>query len=330
MRMEDVAARAGVSRATVSRVLSQTVPVNDETREAVLAAVGELGYVTNTVAQQLARRNSTTIGLLLRDPRNPVYGSLAHELQRAAEEVGLHIVSVSPGEVDRRDDEAVGLTRLMGTRPAGLLVATGSIPLNDLRPFAAQVPTVILPRPVTEADFTAVSFDEIENARMIARAVADHGHRHVGVAVAPPQVSAVEHLRATTMADYLEERGIQVERLVRGKSFETTGHTAKLDEAARAGCTAIMFPNDVQAATYIAHLRATGRAPGTDISITGLDGIRPWAPALGLATVEVPIARVAAKAIELMLDGLSGKNQVTHHAYRGRLRLGPSLSKTGR
>src|SRR5699024_3709160 len=79
--MDDVAVRAGVSRATVSRVLAGRVRVNQTTRTRVLEAINALGYVPNLVAQALATKSSPLVGLLLRNPRKPVYGLLHAELQ---------------------------------------------------------------------------------------------------------------------------------------------------------------------------------------------------------------------------------------------------------
>jgi len=110
----------------------------------------------------------------------------------------------------------------------------------------------------------------------------------------------VENLRGTTMADTLRQRGVAVDLLVRAGPFHSEADFATIDAAILAGRSTIMFTNDMQAATVIAYLRKTGREPGRDVSITGLDGVTPWAPALGLATVEVPVARVARKAIQLM------------------------------
>ena len=137
----------------------------------------------------------------------------------------------------------------------------------------------------------------------------------------------MENLRGTTMADTLRRRGVAVDLLVRAGPFHSEADFATIDAAILTGRSTIMFTNDMQAATVIAYLRKTGREPGREVSNTGLDGVTPWAPALGPATVEVPVARVARKAIQLMAEGLAGNTQVSHHAYPGELRLGTSLAR---
>lgn len=336
--MADVAARAGVSRATVSRVLSGSDLVQDRTREEVLAVVRSLGYVPNAAAQGLAGRNPLLVGLLLRDPRNPVYGSIHYELQEAMEEAGLHLVTVSPGRVNS-NEESAGLTRLMSTRPSGLIVATGSLDLDELQPFARQVPIVVLPRPVDSPCLSSVSFDEEMNSRLIADAIIDHGHRRVCVSRPLASISSVEHLRATKIVERIQERGGQtqtIERTIANLDIVSP----QVDAAVAAGCTAVAFPNDVQAANYIAYLHATGRKPGKDVSVTGIDGVDPWRGAMGLASVVVPVREVAHLAVEIMRRGLFAaseeedegsvpgvKTEPTKLTIPGMLSLGPTLAR---
>jgi len=126
----------------------------------------------------------------------------------------------------------------------------------------------------------------------------------------------VENLRGTTMADTLRQRGVAVDLLVRAGPFHSEADFATIDAAILAGRTTIMFTNDMQAATVIAYLRKTGREPGRDVSITGLDGVTPWAPALGLATVEVPVARCthSVRARAWSIAGCSARKSLTASA----------------
>src|SRR5699024_10354026 len=94
--MAEVARAARVSRATVSRLLSGAVEVSPETRSRVRGAVDQLGYVPSIGAQQLAAGRSQSIGLLIRDSRNPVYALLQSQAQKWADEFGLHVVTAMP------------------------------------------------------------------------------------------------------------------------------------------------------------------------------------------------------------------------------------------
>ena len=145
VRMSDVAKNAGVSRATVSRVLSGSATVAEETQERVLAAVKELGYVPNMMAQNLAypeHNKDSLIGLLIRDPRRASYGLLFSELQRNADEQGIELLTVAPSHTQATSGAQQGLNRLLSVRVKGLLVATGVISSEDLWPFLGRVPIV--------------------------------------------------------------------------------------------------------------------------------------------------------------------------------------------
>ena len=126
----------------------------------------------------------------------------------------------------------------------------------------------------------------------------------------------MENLRGTTMADTLRQRGVAVDLLVRAGPFHSEADFATIDAAILAGRSTIMFTNDMQTATVIAYLRKTGREPGRDVSITGLDGVTPWAPALGLATVEVPVARCthSVRARAWSIAGCSARKSLTASA----------------
>lgn len=335
VQMADVAAHAGVSRATVSRTLSSPGLVSGATRDRVMAAVHELGYTPNVNAQVLASRAWTEVGLLLRAPRNPTYGELYQNLQAACAEAGISMVSVVPSIHDA--DEASVLRRVIGTRPDGLLIATGSLDLKLIRNYSQDLPIVVVPRPVEDPRIPSASFDEVGNAHLIAEAVVSHGHDKVAIATRPPQTSFVERLRTLTMARVLRERGADVQVLhydaaPGSESFEDFRPEADtrgdlLDDQLKPDRTVLMFANDVQAAIYVAHMLRKGLQPGVDLSVTGLDGSQPWASALGLATVAVPVKTAAYAAVDILKDLLEDPRcPVDKRVFTGTLQLGRTLS----
>ncbi|MGO2361652.1 MAG: LacI family DNA-binding transcriptional regulator, partial [Brachybacterium tyrofermentans] len=134
VRLEDVAAAAGVSRTSASRVMLGQGKVSDRTRRRVLAVADELGYVTNVAASELASGGSSTVGLLLRDASNPAYGLLFSELQKAGHAAGVTLLSMTIKHDDQGRQQVASLHRLMGMRVAGLIVATGGVTSDQLEP----------------------------------------------------------------------------------------------------------------------------------------------------------------------------------------------------
>lgn len=335
--MADVAQKAGVSRATVSRTLSNPSLVTEHTRETVLAAIAELGYVPNVNAQILAAKTSSEVGLLLRAPRNPTYGAFYQFLQTYCSKANIDLISAAPS-AQEDCGEVAALQRIVGTQPAGLLIATGSIDLEIVKAYSKKIPTVILPRPVSDPALNAVSFDEYHDARAIAQAVYDHGHRKVAVATRPPHTSSVEKLRTQTMTDWLRELGAEVQELLYdappdSDSFESYIPSSdlrgfELERQMLPDRTVLMFANDLQAAIHIAHMKRTGRAPGEDLSITGMDGMEPWDSALDLATVTSPVKETSQEAVRMLVLLLENPHRQTERRkIRGTLRLGSTLAR---
>lgn len=145
--MLDVAAAAGVSKATVSRVLQERGRFSAESRLKVLVAVRELGFVPNVMASELASKQSTAVGLLLRDASNPAYAALFVELARAARDVDVPLISMTVHHDRRGGFQVQALQRLIGMRVAGLIVATGDVTSDQLSPFRDRVPILRAGRP---------------------------------------------------------------------------------------------------------------------------------------------------------------------------------------
>lgn len=284
--MADVARAAQVSRATVSRVLSGAVEVSPETRSRVLAAVNGLGYVPSIGAQQLAAGKSRSIGLLIRDSRNPTYGLLQSQVQKWADEFGLHVVTAMPTFYRGAHQEMTALRRLIGMRVGGLLIASGVVRTEDLQQFLPMVPVVSVGRPEQDPGVYGVSYDERDNATQIAHAVHGHGHRRIAVLVPRSDRSLAENTRGEVAASVLEELGCEVTRIeLRLLGVGGEGN-AELLELIRAGAiTAVVFPADRRMLSFVDHARRVGIESPRDISVIGCDGVLEGLSYMELATM---------------------------------------------
>lgn len=295
VRLEDVAAAAGVSRTSASRVMLGQGKVSEETRRRVLAVADELGYVTNVAASELASGGSSTVGLLLRDASNPAYGLLFTQLQRAAAEAGITLVSMTILHDENGRRQVASLHHLMGMRVAGLIVATGGVTSEQLEPFRNRIPIIRAGRPETSGRIHAVSYDEEDAGRRLAEHLLGLGHRRVVVQLARPEDSYPEHVRGTATARALEEGGATVHRLVYRPGAD------RIDEAIALvredGATAITVPNDLRQLVLIRRLREAGLRTPEDVATTGCDGILPGVDLLGLTTVRIAVEEVADRTI---------------------------------
>lgn len=325
--MLDVAIAAGVSRATVSRVLQDRGRFSTESRVRVMQAVHELGFVRNVLATELASPSSRVIGLLLRDASNPAYAALFIELARAAHEHELPLISMTVHYDEGGDRQIAALRRMLGMRVAGLVVATGDVTSEQLEPFHASLPILRAGRPVTSSFINAISYDEVNNATLIAEHVVTLGHRTVVVIRPSETLSYPEHLRGATMIEVLTAAGCAVHMVAVTDTYDE-GATSAIDLAARVGATAIMATTDRRQMAVIRELRARGLSVPGDISVTGLDGLMPGLDLLGLTTVRLPVEALAQRVMSVMSQLIGGEGSgLVQEKLPGRLIHGTTAAQ---
>ncbi|WP_336644855.1 LacI family DNA-binding transcriptional regulator [Microbacterium sp. USHLN186] len=327
--INDVATAAGVSRATATRALKGEGRFAPETRDRIVETAERLGYVRNTAAAELAAGKTGTVGLMLRDASNPVYGLLFSRLQDEAHSRGLDLVTVTIGEDQRGARQVGALHRLLGMRVAGLIVATGGVSTAQLEPFADQVPILRAGRIEPEGRIHSVHYDEATHGHLLASHVLGLGHRRVVVLAASADASYPEHLRAAAMQATLSAADAQLTVLSVGAGPEE-GLAEALD-AVRAGATAVMCASDSRQLAFMRAARASGLDVPADVSVSGCDGILPGADLLGLTTVRIPVEEVAAAAVDTMQklltsDGSDAGIGTVHRGFAGPLIPGSTVA----
>jgi DNA-binding LacI/PurR family transcriptional regulator len=303
--IRDVAQEANVSDATVSRVLTGTAVVAEETRAAVLAAIDRMGYIRNSAARQLTGQLSDVIGLLIRDTRNPYYGRLNAELQYNSSLLGLHMLTVTRSNPERADSEVVGLQNLLEQRVRGILVATGVLPQERLRPIADVVPIVMIGRSAEVPGVHSVGFDNDAIGTMAADEVLARGHRRIAVTLPPPEVSASEHPRAAAMIRRVTDAGGSPVTIAVPTVGRIEEGLAEIIQLVRDGkITAVMFSSDERLLAFLTAAQATGLRVPEDVSATGVDGVLPGIDLLGLSTVRLPVEKLSERAVEILRSRL--------------------------
>ena len=324
----DVAARLGLSRATVSRALHGTGRVSLPTRRRVLEMADQMGYVPNVMASELAAGRTRTVGLLLRDSCNPAYGLLHARLQSAAHRLGVEILTVTATGDVGASRQIAGLRRLLGMRVSGLIVATGDVPSEQLLPFREAVPMIRAGRPESDPGIHAVTYDEAHHARLLVDHALEHGHRRVAVLVPAPQVSLPESVRASNMVRLLEAAGAEVAPVP--VDHNADGITTALALAADGAVTAVLCPTDLRALEVLRAARARGMSVPGDVSVTGCDGVLPGLDLIGLTNVRLPVeelaSRVVAHLVQLMQEVPA---RAVHESLRGELVVRGSVAAVG-
>jgi LacI family transcriptional regulator len=315
----DVARRAHVSVATVSRVLNDNYPVAAPTRERVEEAVRDLGYVANAHARALIKATSGTVGVLLHDVSDPYFAEIVRGIQEVANEAGRLLVLCSSLRDPSR--EIAYIEMLRGQRVDAVILTSGYVEDDEFvfalqeqaRGLRAQGSRLVLcgGYPIRAP---AVAPDNAGGAFRVTRELLQVGHVRIAHLAGPPRFSTTED-RLRGYQGALASFGLEPEPelIVTGDFTRQGGYDAclKLIDS-RAQFSAIFAANDIMAIGVLAALRERGLEVPRDISLVGFDDIpisRDLAPPL--TTVAVPMAEIGRRAMQLALCQPPPEDSVT-------------------
>jgi DNA-binding LacI/PurR family transcriptional regulator len=309
--MSDVAALAGVSHQTVSRVINGHPNVAPQTRERVEAAIAQLGYRPNIAARALVTGSTRTIGLVTVKINQYGPAQTMLGLEEAAREAGYSLsVSILDNATAGAMREAVDT--FVAQRVAAIVaLSTYDDAAEALGALDPPVPLVAVQVGGDEVR-PAVGVDQEAGARLATRHLLDLGHRTVhhvaGPADSKEARGRVEGWRAELLA-----AGAPVPELLRGDWTPSSGHAAGLQLAARlrAGeeVTAVFLANDQMALGLLAALHDEGIGVPGEVSVVGFDDL-PEAPYFTppLTTVRQDFAELGRRGVELVLARLHGED----------------------
>ena len=302
--LEDVAGMAGVSTATVSRVLNEPERVTAKTRSRVEAAVAHFDYTPHFGGRALASNRTNTVGAVIPTMENAIFARGLQALQEALAADGVTLVVATSNYDPEREAEQI--RALLGRGVDGLvLIGESRDPALHAMLERRGVPFVLVWSWRPDCPWPCVGFDNRAAARALAERVLDLGHRHIamiaGVTRGNDRATArVEGVRASLAA-----RGLQLDdsNLVETPyHLEAGAQAARRLLAATPRPTAIVCGNDVLAAGALTAIRGLGLKAPSDVSVTGFDDI-DLAHVLdpSLTTVHVPHRRMGQAAAKLLL-----------------------------
>ena len=175
--IKDVASVAGVSTATVSRVLSNGLHVRPQVRERVMAAVDQLGYRPNLIARSLRAQQSSTIGLIVSDIRNPFFTSISRAVEDNAYEQGFSLFLCNTDEDPEK--EAIYLKLMRDESVAGVIFSPTRQTAINFTWASIGFPIVVVDRSVTGSDIDIVLLDNIDAGYRLTTHLIDHGYRDI-------------------------------------------------------------------------------------------------------------------------------------------------------
>ena len=307
----DVAARAGVSYSTVSRVVNGYAFVNPSTRERVQVAMQELGYVAHVTARALASGKTQAIGLLAEEIDNPFFSVVIKGVDQAVSLADYDLLLCTTHS--RREKEAEYVARLSHGMVDGLLIVLPT----GLPEYVAQLRHEHYPFVLIDHDSEAPGCNVVNAAnRAGTREGIGHliglGHRRIGFITGRPDVGAT-HQRFAGYRDALAEAGITEDDalVVEGDFLEPRGYAAAGELLSLADPpTAIFASSDVAAFGVLGAARDAGLAVPRDLSVLGFDDIVE-ASYLGaaLSTVRQPLREMGRLAVQRLMSLLADPSQ---------------------
>lgn len=310
--MRDVAYKAGVSFQTAGKVLNGKGSVSPETRERILVAAEDLGYVPNTLARSLVTRSTCTIGIVASDLSDAELARFVIGAEREARRRG-HGVLI--GSIDPVGSDAERYLRMLVERRVdGILTAAPQLE-HDERIGAllgGEVPAVSIHR-VPGVDVSLVGSDHVETGILATRHLLELGHDRIATVTGSKdrQVTA-RRLRGYERA--LDEAGVPYdEDLVESGGWEAQkAHDATLRLLERSpDITAFYAQNDRMAFGVLSALHGRGVRVPEDCAVVGCDDIPLAAHAIPpLTTVHVPFYETGETAVRVLLDIIAGRTDV--------------------
>jgi DNA-binding LacI/PurR family transcriptional regulator len=308
----EVAARAQVSRATVSRVVNGSPRVSPEAKAAVDEAIEALGYIPNHAARTLVTRRTDTIALLVSEPQSrvfadPFFASMARGVSSALSATQFQLVLLLAQNGPEHDK----IARYVQQRLVdGVLLMSlhGPDPLPGVL-RRAGVPTVLNGRPSDLSDIPYVDADNRGGARTATAHLIAGGRRRI-VTVTGPQDMPAGQDRHTGYCDALAAAGMKARRkdVATGDFTEASGvRAARTLLEAVPDLDAIFAASDAMAVGVLRELRATGRRVPDDVAVVGFDDA-PYAEHTTppLTTVRQPLEEMARRMCELLLAQIEG------------------------
>ncbi|MBS4174990.1 LacI family DNA-binding transcriptional regulator [Bacillus sp. FJAT-49736] len=310
--IKDIAARTNLSTSTVSRALNSQYGVSKKTREQVLQAAKELGYVPNLFAKELVHSKSNLVGLLIKDSTmgeaRPAFFEMLPYINKTLALYGKStiIASINPYNIEDNEIETIIKTRNL----SGIIVFSGLQYRSVLQQIRkSSVPVVIIEEDLLLKQCSCIGTDEFYGAELAVKQLFQLGHREIGFINGPENIGICKK-RLAGFRKALERFGLSYnEKRIIHSDFSGYGggQSALTLMDKNPQLTAIFFANDIMAMGGISLLTEKGWNVPNDISVIGYDGLymTPYYNP-SLATIKIDNQEIGIKTAELLFELING------------------------
>jgi DNA-binding LacI/PurR family transcriptional regulator len=308
--IKKVAEMAGVSVGTVSQVITGSVPVSDNLRARVQAAIRELNYHPNHIARSLKTSKTRTLGIIVPDMTIPIFPQVIRGAETAARNSDYSLIAVNSDDDGERQKDLLSLLRSQRVEGILLVVAAAPTPLNQISLIIESgIPIVCLDRIPDRLPVDSVSVEDLEAADMGVKHLIEMGHRRIALVTGPLALKNERH-RVQGYRQALERAGIRVdEALIWPGNLRTPDVAAMCRERLSDGQRpdALFCTNGPTALAVLRALRDCGLRTPEDIGLATLDELTVadvFTPSI--TTVVQPAYDIGFRATKMLLDRING------------------------
>ncbi|GAA2365144.1 LacI family transcriptional regulator [Catellatospora methionotrophica] len=332
--IKEVAQRAGVSIGTVSNVLNHPDMVAPSTRQRVLEAIAELGYVRNDSARQLRAGRSRTIAVVALDLANPFFTDVLRGAETAGEDGGVNIMIFNSGEDAARERRHLDV--LEEQRVLGVLITPVSDAVDTRLEQLIErgIPVVLVDRGSGQHNRCSVAVDDVLGGRLAGEHLAQQGHQRIAFVGGPFSLPQVTDRHTGLVAALTGKQQLQVlptSNLTVAAGRRAGERIADLSPDARP--TGVFCANDLLALGVLQEMTMRGVRVPQDVAIVGYDDIDfAAAAAVPLSSVRQPREQLGRAAAQLLLEEANDphRHQHRHVVFRPELVVRESSSRTTR
>lgn len=309
VRLADIAAQAGVSEATVSRVLNGKPGVADATRRAVLTALDVLGYERPV---RLRARSAGLVGLIVPELDNPIFPAFAQAVETALVRRGYTLVLCTQTPGGMHEDEYTRVLLEHGVSGivfvSGLHADSSADPVRYQRLRDQGLPIVLVNGFLAGVQAPFISNDDVASMELAVSHLLSLGHTRIGLAVGPRRFVPVVRKMSGFAAALRRRLGVEdAESWIESCMFTVEGGALAAERLVRRGVTAVVCGSDLMALGAIRAVRSLGLRVPADVSVVGYDDSALIAfTDPPLTTVRQRVPEMAAAAVRALVDEIAG------------------------
>jgi LacI family transcriptional regulator len=304
LRIRDIARQAGVSPATVSRVLNGSATVRPEKRHQVLEVIDQLGYRPNRIASNLRRQQVQMIGVVVSDIENPHFTQMVRAVEDQAYLSGHRVLLCNTDEDPSKQRDYLGV--LEAERVAGVILSPTDARAPEIGELLDRgIPVVAFDRAVADPRADAVVANNVCGARLATEHLLACGHTSIGLVGGPAGVETAAE-RRTGYQEAMSAAGLPV-RIADG-AFRAEGGRVAAGALLADGVTALLVANNLMAIGALQAVRERRLRVPADVAVVSVDDPL-WAELTDppLTTLAQPVRAMAEEAVALLLERLERK-----------------------